>query len=286
MQSDGTIKFTYNSFSSTQVSFEVDLGQNVLIGEFREAAEVQLGLRNPQSYKLVLERNGRHLRILDNNNTFAQEGIFQGDNLVFFPLDNLPDSLLLSGDLTTYKVTLVDTRNQKVGDYSISLNLECENNPRILYFDSTHINGGLKFIKYLQAKLMIELPDEKIADIIYVWSEDISQGFIDTTVQVNVNGQDFNSYESETNTSELYEELKPAQNNTKQDIAFLTKRRKRKEQQIEKLEVKILELTGQVGREEEIKQLESTLDQIENDVLSISKEISISYETDKPQSNL
>ncbi|MBE9007609.1 hypothetical protein IQ259_21725 [Fortiea sp. LEGE XX443] len=158
------------------------------IKEFREAVEIILELKNPQKYRLILERNGKYLKILDDYKTFESENVIDFDKLVYLPFDSLPDSVFFPNQqLVTYTLTMTIPGVSPNPQYSIHLNDLCKNNPKTHYFNNSDINGRLKFEKFLQEKLQKHPDRAEIDEIIESWCYNICQGHLTTTLPLQDN---------------------------------------------------------------------------------------------------
>jgi len=180
-----TIKFAcYVHEDSTRQPFEGEICGSVCIEELREVAEIRLSLDSPETYRFVLERDGKHLKVLDESKTLKSEQVQDGDKLVFFPSDSLPDSIILAGELVTYTLTLKVPGVSPDLQYSIRLNLRCENDPKTNYFANPDVNGRLKFEKFLQDQLAMDLGTQAIDKLIDEWCDDISVGYRNSEIEI------------------------------------------------------------------------------------------------------
>jgi hypothetical protein len=193
---NNTVKVTcYVGTDASKQPFEIEIGSNVNIAEFREAAELKLGLRNSQTYRLLLERDGKHLRILNDYKTFESENVRQGDKLVFILFDNLSELFRVQEatsnstnfpSLVTYTLQLTiasEGLETKTCEYLIDLEEFYEDNSERFFSD---FNGRerQKFEAALREVVPREVKSFEIDKLLREWCEDISLGYRTTPLKI------------------------------------------------------------------------------------------------------
>lgn len=182
-----TLCIRYCEYGSSLEKLENHIADDINIGQLLVALADRLELDDSAGYKLVLAGNGQALKKLDCRSTLADEGVQNNDKLVLILHEDAPDSLLLEEEekfLVTYTLTLKIPGVSPYPQYSIHLNLCCENNPKANYFANPDVNGRLKFEKFLQDQLAMDLGTQAIDKLIDEWCDDISVGYRNSEIEI------------------------------------------------------------------------------------------------------
>jgi hypothetical protein len=166
----------------------------VSIQETCESLQELLGLSSSTLYRLGIQRNGK---VVDNNLTFESAGAQQNDHITLIPVNLIEEwqskhyvppastdsknSVEAEHELQAkigneYQILITTQKNKKPHQYSVILNVTCENNP-LNFFEIPDGKESQNFKEFIEKVLEKELSNAALSKVLRDWCKEISHGY-------------------------------------------------------------------------------------------------------------